>query len=73
VRWDTPGERAEGERELVKVWEKGLHGRRPGGRAKAWVWSSRGGAIMMRGRGRETTAVLAPDVRTAARALAAGP
>ena len=73
VRWDTPGERAEAEREFVKVWEKGLDGRRLGGRAKAWVWSSRGGAIMMRGSGRETTAVLAPDVRTAARALAAGP
>ena len=28
VRWDTPRERAEGEREFVRVWEKGLRGRR---------------------------------------------
>ena len=72
VQWDTRRERAEGEREFVRVWEKGLEGKRLGGRADAWAWSSRGGAIMMRGRGRETTAVLAPDVRLAAAALAAG-
>lgn len=71
VRWDTPQERAEGEREFVKVWEQGLDGKRLGGRAKAAAWSSRGGVILMRGRGRETTAVLAPDARLAARALAA--
>ena len=69
VRWDTPRERAEAEREFARVWEKGLGGERLGGRARAWVWSSRGGVIAMRGRGRETTAVLAPDVPLAAAAL----
>ena len=73
VRWDSARERAEGERELARVWEKGLRGKRLGGRAGIWAWSSRGGAIMMRGRGRETTAVLAPDVQLAARALGAAP
>jgi hypothetical protein len=71
VRWDSTRERAEGERELARVWEKGLQGKRLGGRARIRAWSSRGGAIMMRGRGRETTVVLAPDVRLAARALGA--
>ena len=71
VRWDTLRDREEGERELVKVWEQGLRGKRLGGRASVWAWSARGGAIMMSGRGRETTAVIAPDVRLAARALAA--
>ena len=71
IRWDSRRERVEGERELVKVWEKGLDGRRLGGRTEAWAWSSRGGSIVMRGRGRETTAVLAPDARLASRALAA--
>ncbi len=70
VRWDTPRERAEAEREFVRVWEQGLGGKRLGGHARAWVWASRGGVIMMRGRGRETTAVLAPDVQLAAAALA---
>jgi hypothetical protein len=70
VRWDTARDRAEGQRELVKVWEQGLRGRRLGGRAAVGAWASRGGAIVMTGRGRETTAVLAPDVRLAARALA---
>jgi hypothetical protein len=69
VRWDTAGERAEGERELVRVWEEGLDGKRLDRRA----WASRGGAIMMRGRGRETTAVLAPGVELAAAGLAASP
>jgi hypothetical protein len=71
VRWDTPRDRAEGERELARVWEHGLHGKRLAGRSRVWAWSSRGGAIMMSGRDRETTAVLAPDLSHAARVLAA--
>ena len=66
VRWDTPADRAEAERQLVRVFEHGLHGTRLGGR----VWSSRGGVILMAGRGRETTVVFAPDARTGARVLA---
>jgi len=70
VRWDTARDRAEGERELVRVWEQGLRGKRHGGRRDVGAWASRGGAIVMRGRGRETTAVLAPDAALAARVLA---
>jgi hypothetical protein len=66
VRWDTQADRAEAERQLVRVFEHGLHGMRRAGRA----WSSRGGAILMTGRGRETTVVFAPDARTGARVLA---
>jgi hypothetical protein len=73
VRWDTARERAEGEREFVRVWERGLGGKRLGARYGTWAWSSRGGTIMMRGRGRQTTAVLAPGVKLAAAALAAAP
>jgi hypothetical protein len=73
VRWDTPRDRTEAEREFVRVWEEGLGGKRIGGRTQVWAWSSRGGVIMMRGRGRETTAVLAPDVQLGADALAASP
>ncbi len=72
VRWDTIRDRAEGEREFARVWATGLGGRRLGHRAGARVWASRGGTIVMRGRGRETTAVLAPDARFGVRALAAG-
>ena len=68
VRWDTRRDRAEAERQLIRVWEKGLHGTRLARRANAW--SSRGGVILMEGRGRQTTAVLAPDARVAARVLA---
>jgi hypothetical protein len=71
VRWDTARDRAEGEREFVRVWERGLRGKRLDARSGVWAWSSRGGAIMMAGRARDTTAVLAPDVRVAARVLAA--
>lgn len=67
VRWDTRADRAEAEQQLVRVFEQGLHGRRLNGRA----WSSRGGVILMAGRGRETTAVLAPAAGIAERVLAA--
>ena len=71
VRWDTAGDRAEAERQLVRVFEGGLHGRRAAVGAGVGVWGSRGGTIAMRGRGRETTMVFAPDARLAARALRA--
>jgi hypothetical protein len=69
VRWDTQRDRIEAEKQLVRVWEQGLHGTRPAGHAEVSTWFSRGGAIVMEGRGRETTAVLAPDARLAARVL----
>jgi hypothetical protein len=34
------------------------------------LWSSRGGVIAVRGRGKRTAIVFAPDSRTAARVLA---
>jgi hypothetical protein len=71
VRWDSARDRAQAERQLARVWEQGLRGRRLGGGAGtgAGAWASRGGAIVMRGRGRETTVVLAPDAALAARVL----
>jgi hypothetical protein len=70
VRWDTRRERREGEREFVRVWEHGLNGKRLGARGGVGAWSSRGGAIVMRGRDRETTVVLAPAASLAARVIA---
>ena len=70
MRWDTIRDRREGEEQLVRVWEHGLHGKRLGGMiGTREAWSSRGGVIVMDGRARQTTAVLAPDAGTAARAL----
>jgi hypothetical protein len=67
----APRDRAQAERQLARVWEQGLRGRRLGGGAGtgADAWASRGGAIVMRGHGRETTVVLAPDAALAARVL----
>jgi hypothetical protein len=73
VRWDTARDRAEAESQLVRVFEEGLRGRRAAVGAGVGVWGSRGGTIAMRGRGRETTVVFAPDERLAARALRASP
>jgi hypothetical protein len=73
VRWDTAGDRAEAESQLVRVFEKGLRGRRAAAGAGVGVWGSRGATIAMRGRGRETTVVFAPDERLAARALRGSP
>lgn len=72
VRWDTQRDRAEAERQLARVWEKGVGGRRLAARAGVGAWSSRGGSIVMRGRGLETTVVLAPDAALAARLIEAG-
>jgi len=67
LRWDTDADRVEGEAALRQAFAKGLKAEVAGRGA----WSSRGGAIALRGRGRETTVVLAPEVALAARALAA--
>ena len=67
LRWDTDADRVEGEAALRQAFAKGLKAKVAGRGA----WSSRGGAIALRGRGRETTVVLAPEVALAARALAA--
>lgn len=61
VRWDTAADRAEADAAFEQAFELGLRAR--GGPP---VWSSRGGAIAMRSRGRETTVVLAPDAALAA-------
>ena len=66
LRWDTAADRAQAEAALRQAFEKGLRAR--GGPA---MWSSRGGAIALRGRGTETTVVFAPDARLAAAAVAA--
>jgi hypothetical protein len=67
LRWDTATDQAEAEIALGEAFEKGLGARIEG----AGMWASRGGAIALRRRGRETTIVFAPDKRLAAEALAA--
>ena len=67
LRWDTAADQAEAEIALGKAFERGLGARITG----AGRWASRGGAIALGRRGRETTIVFAPDERLAAEALAA--
>jgi hypothetical protein len=70
LRWDSAADRLEAEAALRRAVERGLEGR--GRRAgRAWIWTSRGGAIALAGSGLETTLVLAPDEALAARLLAA--
>jgi hypothetical protein len=71
LRWDTAADRAEAEIALGRAIEKGLAGRGGRNAGRALAWTSRGGAIALAGRGRETTLVLAPDAAAAARLLAA--
>ena len=71
LRWDTARDRREAEAQLARVFEKGLRGRRLAEGGGISAWASRGGTIAMRGGGLRTTVVLAPDMRTATRALAA--
>lgn len=66
LRWDTATDQAEAEIALGEAFEKGLRARLEG----AGTWASRGGAIALGRRGRETTIVFAPDKRLAAEALA---
>jgi hypothetical protein len=69
LRWDTTRDRAEAESRFPRVFERGLKARRAGPREGLGLWLSRGGAIAMAGRGRETSIVLAPNASTAARLL----
>jgi hypothetical protein len=60
LAWDTAKDRREGERALRRVFERGLKGRLLAARSGAGLWSSRGGAIGMLGRGRTSTVVFVP-------------
>jgi hypothetical protein len=69
LAWDTSADRAEGENALRQVFEPGLKGKRVAGEAGLGLWSSRGGAIGLVSRGRQTTVVFAPSEQLAARLL----
>jgi hypothetical protein len=71
LAWDTASDGRVAERALGRAFVKGLDARTVGGRAGVRLWTSRGGAIAMRGSGSSTAIVFAPDSRTAARVLAA--
>jgi hypothetical protein len=70
LAWDTMRDRGEGERALATAFERGLGARRASDRRSLRTWSSRGGIIALRGTGRRTTVVIAPDRQIAARILA---
>jgi hypothetical protein len=69
LAWDSGADRAEGEDALRQVFERGLKGKRIAGEGGLGLWSSRGGAIGLAGRGRQTTVVFAPSTQLAARLL----
>jgi hypothetical protein len=71
LAWDTTRDRRVGEQVLAEAFPKGLHARPIGGASGSEQWSSRGGVIAITGAGRLSAVVLAPDVRTATRVLAA--
>jgi hypothetical protein len=70
LAWDTKTDRDEAEAAFQRVFERGLKGKRSAAGSGVGLWSSRGGAIGMRGAGRRTTVVLAPSVALVARILA---
>jgi hypothetical protein len=70
LAWDTGADRAEGESALRQVFERGLKGKRIAREGGLGLWSSRGGAIGLVGRGRQTTVVFAPSTQLAAGLLA---
>ena len=70
LAWDTTVDRAQAERALARAFERGLDARRIGHGASIRMWSSRGGVIGLRGAGKRTRVVLAPDRQIAARLLA---
>ena len=72
LRWDTAAERAQGEAALRSALRRGLRARPAARTARLELWRSRGGAIALAGSGLRTTAVLAPDARTAGAAAVAG-
>jgi hypothetical protein len=69
VRWDTTADRLEGEAALRTAFQKGLRARPGRSVGDVSMWSSRGGAIGLRGSGSETTVVLAPEAAQAAEVL----
>jgi hypothetical protein len=70
LAWDTGADRIAAERGFAEAFRRGLGAQPVGRRDGVRLWSSRGGVIAMRGHGRRTAIVLAPDSRTAARVLA---
>jgi hypothetical protein len=71
LSWDTSADRRAADAALAAALPRGLEARNIGRRADVRLWSSRGGVIAMRGAGRRTEVVFAPDTRTGARILAA--
>jgi hypothetical protein len=69
LAWDARADRVEGEAAFQRVFERGLKGRRLASGAGVGLWSSRGGAIGMRGVGKRTMVVLAPSSALVARIL----
>jgi hypothetical protein len=67
LAWDTTADKAEGEAAFRRVFERGLKGKPLPASAGVGLWSSRGGAIGMRGVGERTTVVFAPDAALAQR------
>jgi hypothetical protein len=70
LAWDTGGDRRVAEETLARAFRIGLRARPLDRDVGGRRWSSRGGVIAMKGAGRRTAVVLAPDSRTAARVLA---
>ncbi len=70
LAWDREADRVQAERAFRRVFERGLRGRRLAFREGVGMWSSRGGAIGMRGEGRTSAIVFAPSPSLAARLLA---
>jgi hypothetical protein len=70
LAWDTAADRLDGEAAFRRVFEDGLKGKRLAASAGVGLWSSRGGAIGIRGAGKRTTVALAPSAALVARILA---
>jgi hypothetical protein len=71
LAWDSVSDRKEGQAAFQRVFERGLKGDRLRSRPAVGLWSSRGGAIGLLGRRRQTTVVFAPSASIAARLLLA--
>jgi hypothetical protein len=69
IAWDAERDRTEGERALRHVIERGLKGKQAAPQRRQ-VWSSRGGAIGMRGGALRTAIVFAPSSALVATMLA---
>jgi hypothetical protein len=69
LAWDSRRDRRQAADAFRRVFERGLEGRRLAARGGVGLWSSRGGAIGMTTRGRETRVAFAPDLETVTRIL----